>query len=149
MNYYVRMNRVLIATDFTHHSKNAIKVALEFFNDVPRPCHIVLINTYLVPEVPADLIISTNDQLKKISKAGVEEDHKEALRLNKNPLITFETISQMGSLTNVILQTIQKHKIDLVVMGKNGGTHVDLVSALLKQQGCPLLITYATKTPSK
>lgn len=146
MNYYVGMNRVLITTDFTHHSKNAIKVALELFNDFQKPCHIVLVNTYLVPEVHPDLLISTNDQLRKISKAGLEQDREEALKLNKNPLITFETISQMGSLTNVTLQTIEKHKIDLVVMGKNGGKHVDLVSALLKKQGCPLLITYATKS---
>ena len=140
------MKRVLITTDFTYHSKNAVKVALELFNDSQKPCHFVLMNTYLVPEVDPELIISANDKFKKISKAGLELEREEALKLNKNPLTTFETISQLGSLTNVTLQTIEKFNINLVVMGKNGGKHVDLVAALLKQQGCPLLITYAIKS---
>ena len=118
---------------------------MELLNDAQKPYHITLVNTYLVNETDPDLIISANDKLKKVSKAGLEKDREEAMKLNNNLNVTIETISQMGSLNHVILQTIQKQKIDLVVMGKNGGSHVELVSALLKQQGCPLLITYATK----
>lgn len=86
--------------------------------DVQKPYHITLVNTYLVNEIDLDLIIIANDKLIKVSNVGLEKDREEAMKLNNNPNVAFETISQMGSLNNVFFQTIQKQKIDLVVMEK-------------------------------
>lgn len=60
----------------------------------------------------------------------------------KNPNVTLEVASHMGSLNNVVLQLVQKDKFDMVAMGKSGGDNVETISKMLKQQKCPLLITY-------
>ncbi len=60
-----------------------------------------------------------------------------------NPNISVDTASHIGSLNNVVRQLLQKEKFDLVVMGKNDGKHIEAISALLKQQLCPFLITHA------
>jgi nucleotide-binding universal stress UspA family protein len=111
-------------------------------NEVNLPCRLILVNTFIVKRTDPEMIITVNDHLKRLSKEGLNEQKEFALRkISKNP-ITVETTSQMGSLNNVILQIIQREKIDLVAMGKDGGKHVESVTAILKTQQCPLLITY-------
>jgi hypothetical protein len=102
----------------------------------------MLLNTYLVQQTDPGQVIKLNDELKNISKAGLEAERLEAVGKITNPHISIETSSHMGSLNYVILQFLQKEKIDMVAMGKNGGKHVETISTLLKQQHCPLLITY-------
>lgn len=102
-------------------------------------------NTYLVNETDLDLIIIANDKLIKVSNVGLEKDREEAMKLNNNPNVAFETISQMGLLITFFCRQFKNKKSILLSWEKNGGSHVELVSAVLKQQGCPLLITYATK----
>ena len=48
----------------------------------------------------------------------------------------------MGSLNYVVKHLIQEQEISLVVMGKDGGSHVEQVIAQLKDLQCPLLLTF-------
>lgn len=139
------MKGVLIPTDFSHHSTYTIKYVLDLLQNNQGPCRVLLLNSYMVLQTDAKLVISQNDELKAKSKAGLLQDVNYANKNLKNPQITIETISYMGSLKNVIYQVLQKENIDLVAMGKDGGKHVETISALLKEVGkCPLLTTYHT-----
>lgn len=136
------MKQILIATDFTCHSKHTIQYVLRFMQDTKIPCHITLVNTYMVQQTDPKQVILLNDELKKKSKAGLEQERDEAIGKITNPNISIDIASHMGSLNYVILQLLNKKEIDLVAMGKNGGQHVETISVMLKQQQCPLLITY-------
>ena len=140
------MKYILITTDFSHHSKYTVQYVLNFMQETNIPCRIILLNTYLPPQTDPDQVISVNDTLRMKSKIGLLQEMVEAQKNIRNPLITIETRSHIGTLKNVILQLLQNNKFDLVAMGKNGGKHVETISVLLKQQHCPLLITYQDDT---
>lgn len=137
------MKNILITTDFTKDSRYSLQYMLELLKDVQSPCKILLVNTYMVQHTDPSKIIMLNDELKSKSKDGLEKQRSETLKLITNPNISIEVASHMGSLRNVIHQLLDSTKFDLVVMGKNGGKHVESVSTLLKQKHCPLLITHA------
>jgi hypothetical protein len=136
------MKRILLPTDFTCHSKHTLEYVLNFLQDTQISCHITLVNTYMVQQTDPRQVIQLNDQLKQTSKKGLEQALDYAQSQIKNPLITVDIASHMGSLNNVVLQMIRDKEFDLVAMGKNGGKHVETISVLLKQLECPLLITY-------
>lgn len=136
------MKRILIATNFSAHSGCTIKYVLNLFKDTQIPCHILLVNTYMVQQTDPLQVILVNDELKSRSKQNLETEKVCALALIDQAAITIETSSHLGTLKNVVQHLLQKDKIDLVAMGKNGGRHVETVANLLKKLKCPLLITY-------
>lgn len=136
------MKRILIPTDFSGHSKHTIQYVISLFKDINTPCKISLIHTYKVQQTDPDKVIYENDEMKKRSRSALEEERDEAMKLISNANISIDISSHMGSLNNVVEHLLQKEKIDLVVMGKNKGKHVEMISHILKQQQCPLLITY-------
>lgn len=136
------MKTILIPTDFSSHARYNLEYVLNLVRDTQVPCKLLLVNTYMVQQTDPREVISLNDELKQISKKGLELEKQHALRLSTNPNIQIETASHMGSLGNVVVQLLRRQKIDLVAMGKNGGKHVDSIATLLKQHKCPLLITY-------
>lgn len=136
------MKRIIIPTDFSSHSKHTLKYVLNMLSSSLTPFHISLVNTYLVQQTDPRQVIRINDELKKKSKEGLDRELEDAIQLNENPQISVTVIFQMGSLTHVIRQIIQTEKIHLVAMGKDGGKHVEQIEALLREQKCPLLLTY-------
>jgi len=136
------MKKILIATDFSRHSRYTIEYILDLLEETQIACQICLLNTYMVQHTDPARVISLNDELKKKSKAGLERELDEMLKKVKNPKVSLEIASHMGSLNNVVLQMVQKEKYDMVAMGKSGGDNVETISKMLRQQKCPLLITY-------
>ena len=136
------MKRILILTDFSSHSKYTFEYVLSFLQDTQIPCHITLVNTYIVQQTDPSQVIELNDQLKRKSKTGLEQELTNAKSKISNSLITVDIASHMGSLNNVVLHMIRNKNFDMVAMGKNCGKHVEIISGMLKQQECPLLITY-------
>lgn len=135
------MKRILVATDFSEHSRHALKHAIELVRNTEHPVRITLLNSYRVQETDPLRVIDLNDELRRQSKAGLEQERQEALKLIKNPHITIDTASHIGSLSNVILQLLQVGEVDLVVLGKDGGAKLASVEAMLKQKKCPFLVT--------
>src|SRR5665647_862696 len=142
MFYYLDMKRILVTTDFSCHSKHTIDYVLNFLCETQIPCQLLLVNTYMVQQTDPKQVILLNDELKKKSKEGLEREREEAMKKVTNPRISIDVISHMGSLKNIIMQMLKTDKMDLVAMGKDGGKNVETIAALLKQQQCPLLITY-------
>lgn len=139
------MKKILIATDFSPESKQAIKCIVDFFQNIQVSCRILLLNAYLIPKnVESKNIIQVNDLAKINSQKGLKKECHQTLKLITDANMQVETISHMGSLTNVISNITKKEKIDLIVMGKDGGKHVNKVTDLLKDSlsACPLLIVF-------
>ena len=137
------MKNVLIPTDFSPQSRYSLEYVLDFLQNSIEPARILLVNTYIVEQnSDPSRLVSLNDELKKISKAQLEQEVQWAKNLCLNPLVSIEGASHMGSLNNVILNILRREKIDLVAMGKGNGNHVEQVASLLKLQNCPLLITH-------
>lgn len=136
------MKSILIPTDFSAQSRHTLKVVLDLMHKTQIPCHVLLLNTYLVKQTESQNLIQLNDELKNKSKAGLEKEREEAMRDLYNSNIKIETASHLGSLKNVIMQLHETHKFDLVAIGKDGGKQVDTIAAMLNRQQCPILITH-------
>lgn len=137
------MKRILISTDFSTHSRKAIDCVIDLTKDSVSACEILLLNTFMVSETNPLKVISQNDELKLASRRSLEHERTELMKRITNPNVTVSIASHMGSLPNVISLLIRCNAVDLVAMGKDGGRNVENVSAVLKQNGCPLLITYS------
>ena len=144
--YSERMKNVLIPTDFSSQSRYSLEYILDFLQHSTVPAKILLVNTYIV-EMNSDpsQLVTLNDELKKKSKAQLEQEVLWARSQCMNPLVSIEAASHMGSLNNVILNILRREKIDMVAIGKGNGSHFEQVSSLLKKQGCPILITHKSE----
>lgn len=128
------MKQVLIPTDFSDASTRAITQAIKIFQKSGVPCHILLLNTYLVPKSPGLNIIEANDAIKKQSLSAMEMQKKKIQALIKNSSsIQVDTVSILGALKNVLARVIKENKIDLVIMGKDEGKHVAEISKVIKE----------------
>lgn len=136
------MKKILVATDFSAHSRYTVEYILNLLEETQIPCKICLLNTYMVQHTDPSKVISHNDELRNSSQSGLENELREMQKKVKNPNISLEIASHMGSLNNVVLKMVLQDKFDMVAMGKSGGDNVETVSKLLRQQKCPLLITY-------
>ncbi len=140
------MKNVLIPTDFSHHSRHSIECVLDLLQNTSKPCRILLVNSFMILQTDAKLVIAQNDEAKQISLDGLLRDKNFANKNLPNPLITIETVSHMGSLRNVISHLLLKERFDLIAMGKDGGKNIETISKLLKVENkCSLLVTYDSK----
>lgn len=135
------MKRILVATDFSVHSRHALEHVIKLVQDSQELCRVLLLNTYQVKETDPQQAIHLHDELRKISKEKLEKERILATQLVTNPHVIIETASQMGSLKNVILQFLKFGKIDLVVLGKDENKNIESLREVLKQHQCRLLVT--------
>lgn len=136
------MKRVLVPTDFSKHASHTLEYILDLFEETQAPCRILLLNTYIFQQTDPNQVLIINDEMKRKSKEALALQKENALSKIKNPNIIIETISQLGSLNNVVHQLLQKGEVDLVAMGKDTGRHLEQISSLLKKHQCPILITH-------
>lgn len=137
------MRKILIATDFSEQSHAAIRHVLGLLRDSRLPYHIDLLHTYVVLQNDPALALALNDRLRESSRAGLTIEENFLRQQLTGTSFSYGLLSKMGSLKNVIGQLVCRGEYDLVVMGKDGGKHIEAVSALLKSLGCcPLLTTF-------
>ncbi|MAP80812.1 MAG: hypothetical protein CL526_06955 [Aequorivita sp.] len=120
------MKNILLPTDFSENSKNAIKYALDFFKD--ETCTFHILNTHK----PSGYI--TADVLHSKPGSSVYEsvlrDNKEQLATmvtfcesySKNENHTFIPKIDFDDIVSAVKQIINKENIDLIIMGTKGAT---------------------------
>jgi len=135
---------ILIPTDFSASSKNVIECVLSFLKEVGEDYKLLLLNTYLVPTSQPEDLIAVHDELRKKSREGLEDQRKKMESANLNARISFDTLSHMGTLENVIPHIVKNHHIDCVVMGidqeKRKCVLEKTYSHILNSIMCPLMI---------
>lgn len=131
---------ILVITDFTKSSTNAILFAANLFKN--SNLRINLLNTYENPNEKANILISVEDILSKDSEAGLQKQSAEvALALGKlKPAIA--TYSSMGKFKKIISTITRSEDIDLIVLGIHSNEHI-----CKKLNTAPLLFIGQGKVP--
>ena len=120
------MKKILLPTDFSDNSWNAIKYALQLFKD--QECNFTLLNTYtpIIYQIEYMQLGSTQlgllETMKEVSENGLDEMEQKILNEFKNPKHTYSKISSFSTLTTEINELYSGNIMDLIVMGTKGAT---------------------------
>lgn len=138
------MKTILVPTDFSDISRNAIDYAVEMAK--PFNAALVLFHAYHVPIVNSEMLENLP------SEAAMEKNIMESLRKieknihDKNGIgISIEIICKQGLAADVISEYVDDNKIDFIVMGTQGGGFItekvlgSVTSSLIKKSKCPVL----------
>ncbi len=143
------MKKILLPTDFSENSINAIKYAVQLFKN--EKCTFHLLNTYTPILYDNEYLVYNASQptLTEIYKNNSQKGLSRVLRKIRkefpNEKHEFKKISSFNMLSDEIKEQVKEKEIDLVVMGTQGatgaeeilfGTHT--VHAIQKTK-CPLL----------
>ncbi|RXP63589.1 universal stress protein [Lutibacter sp. HS1-25] len=144
------MKNILLPTDFSENSWNAIKYALAFFKDTPCDfylLHVTLISNYTSGEFT---IYPTTEVLDKTLLKKAKTDLKKFLdKVKKHPLSAthkFFDINSYNYFVDAIREQIKENFIDLIVMGTKGASGLNEIilgsntGDLITQVKCPVLV---------
>ena len=117
------MKKILVPTDFSKNSENALDYAIELAQN--EETTIILLHSFYVmytsPEIPMEFIVEQSSAIQKDADTRLAELSKKTEKYDK---INCETISMEGFVVDSILTLVKKRKIDLVVMGTKGASGI-------------------------
>ena len=122
------MKRILLPTDFSDNSWNAIKYALQLFKN--EECSFTILNTYtpIIFQLEYMQVSSAQfgllDAVKETSLKGLSTIKDKIDKTFSNPKHTIETVSNFNTLIPEIKEIIKRKDIDLLVMGTQGSSNV-------------------------
>ena len=116
------MKNILLPTDFSDNSWNAIQYAVELFKD--EKCNFFILNTYtpMIYNLEYTSRFGLVEVLRDISKKNINDIQQRIESKFKNPNHNYNQISSFNTLTNEIEQLHEGHVMDLIVMGTKGAT---------------------------
>ena len=117
------MNHILLLTDFSKNSKNAIEYSLELLKGEPSTFYVLHVKS-VTSFTSDDLVFASNQTiyqaLIKKEKAKLTKLVSTLKKKYQNDVHKFEVIVDYDVFTDAINQAVISKKIDLVVMGTNG-----------------------------
>lgn len=122
------MKNILLPTDFSENSWNAIRYAIQLFENDQCTFHLFNAYTPVVYDLTYVLLASPaqfglRDPIRDASKASLRELQKRILdEFGTNSNHKYETIARFETLITGIKELIDERHIDLVVMGTKGAT---------------------------
>lgn len=144
------MKHILLPTDFSENSWNAIKYAIQLFKK--EDCTFHLLNTYTPVIYHVEYVLSypaqfgLGDAIRDTSKENLSKlVSKISEEFEHNSKHKFETIAKFNTIISGIKEYISKHQIDCIVMGTKGATGVKEVLfgsntvTVFKDIKCPIL----------
>lgn len=143
------MKKILLPTDFSDNSWNAIKYALTLFKN--DECTFYLLNTFTPVIYQLDYTQAHSpqfelfDTVRDVSKKGVEKIQERIEKEFKNPKHTFAQISTFNTLIKEIDELTKELDLDYIVMGTKGATGAKEVLfgtntvQVIKNAKCPVL----------
>lgn len=143
------MLRILLPTDFSDNSFEAIRYALLLFQDAA--CEFSLLHTYMPPIYNAEYLVGSPGQIglgDLIQKTAVTNLDKLQKRLEdqyKNNKHTFDSFVSLDILSNQVSKMVEDKKIDLIVMGTKGATGAQEILFgthtvhIIKKAKCPVI----------
>ncbi len=128
------MRTILLPTDLSDHSKNAIQYALQMFQEA-KDHRFILMNAYYMPHTGAVMMSSIEDVMQK---SATQDIAVLVASLNKDFPDLIDRISSevVHGDPYVVMQNMVKHNgIDLVIMGTTGasGLKAALVGSVTAQ----------------
>lgn len=144
------MKNILIPTDFSDNSCNAIKYAISMFWE--QECTFYLLNTYTPAIAGSRFMAATFEESMLTNSAHMysEKELNNLLSRIKDDFVNdrhhFKTISSFSLLVDEIIESIATYKIDLVVMGTTGASGMEevfmgsnAVRVIKSVKDCPVL----------
>lgn len=143
------MKKILLPTDFSENSWNAISYALQLFKD--DECTFYLLNTYTPIVYHMEYVVLSPSQIgledivKQQAIKGLEDFEKRINDEFGNPNHTLVSQAVFNTLTSEIAEQVKENQVDYVVMGTKGATGAKEVLFgsntvhVFKQVKCPVL----------
>lgn len=143
------MKRILLPTDFSENSWNAIAYGLQLFKN--EECIFYLLNTYtpIIYHVEYVLInpgqFGLGDAIRQTSLDNLEEFKVKILKDFPNPKHTIETKASFNTLISEVEEMVEEKQIDYIVMGTKGATGAKEVLfgtntvQVIKNAKCPVI----------
>ncbi|WP_458626113.1 universal stress protein [Winogradskyella sp. PC D3.3] len=121
------MKHILLPTDFSDNSWNAIKYAIQLYKDESCVFHLfnaytpVIYNVEYVLGYPAQFGLA--DAIRETSQTNLKNIITQiSEEFPDNPNHKFETLSRFNTLIEGIKEFIENQNVDLIVMGTKGAT---------------------------
>jgi nucleotide-binding universal stress UspA family protein len=120
------MKKILLPTDFSDNSWNAIKYALKLFKN--EKCDFYLLNTYTPVIYSKEYVLANPTQfdlsndIREASKDGLEEINNRINEEFSNSKHTFHQLSSFNTLIREIKDLQKRVLMDFIVMGTKGAT---------------------------
>ncbi len=140
------MKIILVPTDFLDASRKALQQALLFAKLCSEECKILLLNTYLIPASAPSQLVQVHDDLRKKSQEKLKEELQWIQKEKASTQLSFEILSYLGSLENVLSNLSEERHIDYIFLGTNEESRYDELVKILRRVSCPLLIVPFKKT---
>ncbi|QAA80520.1 universal stress protein [Aequorivita sp. H23M31] len=143
------MRKILIPTDFSENSLNAIKYATELFKH--GPCEIYLLHAFSDAVYEAKIQYDELDfedlriRTLKATEESLEVLQIQVLEHSPNPKHCLHCIAEFGMLVDAVNDVVEKENIDVVVMGTKGETGDKKITfgsntlQVIKYVKCPVL----------
>lgn len=143
------MKRILLPTDFSDNSWNAIKYALQLFKE--QECNFILLNTYTPIIFQYEYMQSSSvqldivDAMKETSKKGLKKILGKIKSEFNNPKHVFSQLSSFNTLVLEIDELYRGNTFDMIVMGTKGASGIKRILLgsntihVLKNAKCPVL----------
>lgn len=146
---------ILIPTDFSKNSWNALHYAITLFKD--EECSFFILNAFQLFHYPTDNPEEPNpgeekyEKAREESKNGLEKLVKNIRPTRENPMHNFEIISLYNSVLGAIKETVEDKHISLIIMGTKGNGNPmnvvygnNAVNVMEKMKKCPVLVVPET-----
>ncbi|MCA0932771.1 universal stress protein [Lutimonas saemankumensis] len=119
------MKKILLPTDFSENSINAIEYATELFKDIP--CKFYVLNVFKIPYLANEELMEHNaTQLAALEEEmydhSIEEMNRLLEKIPENPKHNYETISDYNLFSLAVHQVVSEKEIELIIMGTKGAT---------------------------
>ncbi len=147
----MKIDRILVPTDFSEHSREALKYAIDLARE--HQCEVVIVHAVEPLPYGAERWSEPTQLLERYAETAsreLERFEKEATQLY--PKCRSEL--HFGVVHEVIEQLVKKLKVDLIVMSMRGQTHLlDLLiggvaEKILRYASCPVLRIRAVPNPN-
>ena len=121
------MKNILLPTDFSKNSLNAMHYAMALFKDIP--CKFYLLNVFKIPYVTNEVLMENDaHQLAKLEEGLYETSQKrmkdvlKKLKLKSKSNHKFELLSDYNFFINSVQNYVKAKNIEIIVMGTKGAT---------------------------
>lgn len=140
---------ILIPTDFSDNSRNAIRYAVDYFAHIPVNfflLHISIFNPQLKYSGQEEFTESQGSSVINSPNVALREEIKKCSSLTQNPEHIFFPIYEEALLVEAIRKHLMEKDIDYIVMGTKGASKRNRnelgsnTSEVIKKVKCPVLV---------
>jgi nucleotide-binding universal stress UspA family protein len=120
------MKKILLPTDFSENSMNAITYAMRFFEN--WECDFFILNVQKMSDYLSDDLVSGSktdsiyDSIATDNKKAINQLVKKLSKDYKSQSYTFRGLFDYDDFVSAVDQAVRFHSIDLIIMGTNGAT---------------------------